>query len=193
MLPIERPLTPLYGLYDSPVTLSCSTLRAENVCECISKRTCTACEGRGITVLCKSINSTWQDSVFQVTSNATYGGVVNDPWRFQLLEGGMTAISHRNVSPMDLISKFIISRRQVSTFLFESNDHDVPITAVGLASNPLVPLPNLLVPAPRAATHLIPAAPLPKCNSTVRFSIALVVRREVRVMSKTPKEQNTSE
>lgn len=66
IFPRDRPLTPLYGLYVSPVILSCSTLRAENVCEGISKRICRACEGRGA----DSLSSKF---VFQLAMDDTMG------------------------------------------------------------------------------------------------------------------------
>lgn len=56
--PIDWPLTPLYGLYTSPVTFSCSTLSAENVCEWISKRICRAWEGRGAGTLFRRVKIT---------------------------------------------------------------------------------------------------------------------------------------
>lgn len=56
--PMDWPLTPLYGLYTSPVTFSCSTLSAENVCEWISKRICRAWEGRGTGTLFRRVKIT---------------------------------------------------------------------------------------------------------------------------------------
>ena len=47
MSPSDLPRMPLYGLYVSPLSFSCSILSAENVCWTISKRILNAREGRG--------------------------------------------------------------------------------------------------------------------------------------------------
>lgn len=72
------------------------------------------------------------------------------------------------------------------TFLAESKAHDAPMAPAALVSTPPMPLPNLPVPLPRAAMHLIPPAPSPKYISATKLSMARVVMRDVSVMSKLP-------
>lgn len=49
--PVDRPLTPLYGLYTSPLSFSWSTLRDEKLCCRISNFTLNARDGRGLLAL----------------------------------------------------------------------------------------------------------------------------------------------
>lgn len=160
MSPVERPRTPLYGLYVSPATLSWSTLSAEYVYDEIANRIWSACAIRGAGVLrihehddhCEGQNA-------QATHDA-----VNDPLRVQLLPGPTLAISH------------------LSTRRFGSNPHDMPPDIPAPIPSPPITLP----PAPRTTSHLTPPACSPRYSSTTSASIGRVVSREVRIMSSVP-------
>ena len=66
---------PLYGLYTSPVSLSCSILIAEKLCCGISKRTWKARDGRGFSALWFSVQSMRGNEYFTSNTNED----VNDP------------------------------------------------------------------------------------------------------------------
>ena len=93
---------------------------------------------------------------------------------------------------LEWLEEWVDGQEEMSTFLFESNDHEAPIMPAGPGSDPLMPLANLLIPPPCPATHLIPDAPSPRYISAVRFSMAREVRREVSVMSKAPGDRRPS-
>lgn len=92
--PLDLPLTPLYGLYSSPVIFSWSTLRAEKLCWLMSNLTRKARDGRGCFNLSREELSGSEHR--EVVGVITYEDT-NEPRSVKLDEGGTAFISHWRV------------------------------------------------------------------------------------------------
>lgn len=90
--PVDRPRTPLYGLYGSLVILSWSTFNDEKVCCSTSNLTRKAREGRDTFVLRSGISFWASLGVLELTHVE-----VKCPRRVKLDDGATFFISHRSV------------------------------------------------------------------------------------------------
>ena len=139
----------------------------------IWKWTWNACDGRGAIVL-RTLKS-----IKVASEELKTHGVVNEPRRFQLLDGGILGISHFKTW---IYEDEILARSafvQQTLFLL-SKVHEAP----ELPPIPTSIAPRPRPPVPRAAVHLIDDAPSPRLSWTTTFSRTRVVRRDVNVISK---------